>query len=293
MQIIIPGVSAPQSGAGRNFRYLPGTEVPALDPLFFYDFSDGIVGQAYSGAFTNLAGGVNGSIIGTRAAPLRTTAGMQVESVNGLLINTGISTQRSSYVLAALLRMLPKASGSPATYNLGLLTATDSNTIQADPTANTSMTGFPGIGFSLNDNNQSLMGFSNGLAPAGSSSTNSQIPTGLAVQNTWFPVALNIDGPTGRAKIHTLQGVEDRSDGITGDTWIRDFFVTNLAARSGNLVVGINPNGNPRAVAGPLGTLVCAGAFDGNRSDDEVTAILTGMAKIAANRNLAVAGYAA
>lgn len=82
-----------------------------------------------------------------------------------------------------------------------------------------------------------------------------------------------------------------RGDAVRGNTFIRDFFDTNLASRNGSFVVGMNPLGTARASAGPLGDIVCAGAFDGNRSDAEVTDILRGMAKLGLARGIAVAGF--
>lgn len=291
MQIIVSG-TAPRATAGRNVRYIRGTEVPVYDPLFFYDFAEGVVGQPFGASFANLAGGVSGAILGARAVPTKTADGIRIDSPNGLMIDTGISTRREGFVLACVGRIRSKAAGSPVTYNMALLSATDSNTIPADPALGTTFNNFPGLGYSLNDNFQTALGFSTGLAPTAPANLN-LLPAGILTQDTWFALALNIHGPTGRAKVHSLLTTLDRSDSQRGNTVIRDMFVTNQASRSGNLIVGMNPQGTPRASAGPMGDLVCAGGFNGDRSDSEVAAILQGMARLAVARGRTVAGLAA
>ena len=118
------------------------------------------------------------------------------------------------------------------------------------------------------------------------------LPTDLAQQDQYYPLAMAVDGPTGRMKIHTLQSSLDRSDATTGDTQVYDFFVTNSASRTGNFLIGQNLSGALRLPSGPIGNMVCAGVLGGYLDDAEIRDVLTGMARLAVSRGLTVAGYA-
>ncbi len=294
LQIVIPGADFSGSGIPRNIRYIPGTEIPAAGALGLWALDEGSPDSLYDGDFANrVPGSGPARVLSGWSPPRRRSFGMEVESPNGTLIDTGISAKRSQFTQALVYRAAANP-GVPDPYLLALMLSSDTDMgLPADNSGNFNLNSFPGIrwgvGVTLNSHRSGeLIAMNSTLSSTGSTSV---LPSGMAAHSQWIAAALSIDGEAGTVRIQTLTGSWSTSDAERGNTLIRDYFVTNLESRNGNHLFGIAPNSTGRAGAGPIGG-VCCGAIHGYAmAPDEIDSVLRGLAKIGVDRGVTVAGY--
>lgn len=298
-QLNFPGVNISDSTMPPNIYYIRGTEIPADGMLGVFLFEDGEVNAWHNGEFANsVRGGQPGRVFRGWSAPQMRNFGTQrggfrVTDVNGSLIDTRISAKRSQFTIAYVARTHAKH-GTPHPYNLIHIFSSDTaNAIPATNAGNLNLIGptsIWGIGATLNDTKIGQF-IRYGTALATGAATFTEMANSLGVQNQWNAFAMSVNGPAGTIRFQTLTDYRVISDSEQGNTEIYDTFVTNLDQRDGTFLLGATPNGPGRDSSGPLAD-VMAGAFsEFAESASDIEVILRGLAKVAADRGVAVAGY--
>lgn len=299
LQIVVPGADCSASGIPRNTRYVPGTKIPEAGMLGVFLFEDGEVNAWHNGEFANsIRGGQPGRVFRGWSAPQMRNfgtapGGFRVTDVNGSLIDTRIPAQRSQFTVAYVAKTHPKH-GTPNPYNLVHILSSD--TANAIPATNAgtlnllNSSSIWGIGSSHSDGEiGQFMRYGSPLSLGGANFT--KMATSLGVQDQWNAFAISVNGPAGAIRFQTLTDYRTISDAEQGSTRIYDTFVTNLAQRDGTFLIGATPNGSGRDSSGPLAD-VMAGAVSGfAESAAGIEAILRGLAEVAADRGVTVAGY--
>lgn len=296
LQIVIPGADFSGSGIPRNIRTIEGTTVPAYDAVGLWTFDEGTPGQPYSGKFLNrVTGDSAASVRPGWTAPVMQNfgtdaGGFSVTDINGTLIDTGVSAQRSAFTMAQVVRIRPRRIADLANYNLiHMLTGDAMNSIPATNTSGSLQTisGLWGVGATLNN---SRSGWVLRAGATISASSNNQFHSDLGMWDEWIAIGIAIDGQAGSALVQTLSGATLVTDAARGNTLIQTAYGTNLSQRNGNFLFGIAPNGSPRDTPGTLGDVMCAAVYDAAKSQREVADILAGLARIATDRGVTVRG---
>ena len=105
MRIVIPGIDASQSGLGQSAPLIHGLPGSGLRALYFYN--SGTIGQAVT-TFPDLSGkGNHATIYGTFAAPTQRAWGLEVQSVHGLVLSTGVPLGPQATVILAVASLIP------------------------------------------------------------------------------------------------------------------------------------------------------------------------------------------
>lgn len=299
VQLNYTGLDLSDSTIPVNVYYFRGTKIPLDGMLGVFLFEDGEVDTWHNGEFANLVpGSMPGRVYPGWSAPQMKNfgtrrGGFRVTDVNGALIDTRISAQRPQFTAAYIVRTHAKRS-SVHPYNLiHLLTNDPANGLPPDNSGQINLinsNSIWGIGATLNDTKTGQ--FIRFGAPISNAGVNFvEMAASLGVQDAWNAFAISVDGPSGAIRFQTLLDYRTVTDADLGRTLIYDTWVTNLALRTGNFLLGATPNGPGRDSAGPLADIHCA-AFSGfAESGSGINSILRGLARRAADSGLTVAGY--
>lgn len=142
MRIVIPGIDASQSGLGKSMPLIAGMPADSLEALYL--FNEGTDGQTVS-VFSDASGkGNHAALYGSYAAPIKRAWGLEVQSVNGLMLATNVPIGQQCTVIVAMESLLPGNETSVYQFPFG----PSANNYSTNPAVTVTHTVSPTVNFS-------------------------------------------------------------------------------------------------------------------------------------------------
>lgn len=262
MRIVIPGIDASQSGLGRSLPLVRGLPADGLQALYLFD--NGQVGQPVN-QFVDLSGKRNhGHLYGNYAAPVQRTWGVEVQSVNGLMIATGVPVGQSATVVLALEARVPGNESGVFPTHFG----TTANAYNIDPAAyvanaNTPVVNFSGAGAF---GSYALFDGTTGTSVLGATRT---ALVGGPGNSQPAVLGLRINGPANTMGLRANSGAEQVVS--------RASIGSHYAQDRGEILLGAWGQGSQRTAASPNYRLFGAAVYDRVLDDEMLSVAMRGI----------------
>lgn len=277
--IKIPGADFSNSGLPKLREQARGFDKAGLVGLFL--FEEGNVGDVVSGPWADSSGsGHQLTLYANRQAPTRRSYGIDVNSVNGVILQSDIPSSLTEFtVIAGLRNNLP---GSEASVYYHWFGATD-NAYPADPSASHSSNAYPSPNFDARVAAGDYAIYAADANIFGSNRAMRLLPSDGATIGDAIAISYRIDGPGQQGAHSTLSGLLQK---------VTDADITTKfnGSQTGFYTFGWWPFGTARTAQTVPAQLYGFAIYNRYLSDSETVDNLRAMAAIAASRGVTLNG---